>query len=263
MSIVLENVTCGYKDKVVVKDLSAEVEAGTLLCLLGPNGVGKTTLFKSILRHLPLMSGSIHINGRLAKSFSYSEYAKLIAYVPQAHTPPFSFKVFDVVAMGRTAHMGIWGRPGKHDLDIALHCLQRLGAESLADRIYTQLSGGERQMVLIARALAQETEYMILDEPTSNLDFGNQILVLNTVRKLAQEGLGIIMTTHHPNHVFQSQGSVALMLRNHEYIFGTAKEVMTKENLEKAYGVDVAIIDANYKDHTFPVCYPLMKEEEL
>ena len=118
-------------------------------------------------------------------------------------------------------------------------------------------------MVLIARALAQETEYMILDEPTSNLDFGNQILVLNTVRKLAQEGLGIIMTTHHPNHVFQSQGSVALMLRNHEYIFGTAKEVMTKENLEKAYHVDVAIIDANYKDHTFPVCYPLMKEEEL
>lgn len=261
MSIVLSHVTCGYKDKVIIRDLSANVETGTVLCLLGPNGVGKTTLFKSILRYLPLQSGSIQINGRDEDSFSVSEYAKKIAYVPQAHTPPFSFTVFDVIAMGRTAHMGIWGKPGKRDLDIALRSMERLGIESLADRIFTQLSGGERQMVLIARALAQETEYMILDEPTSNLDFGNQTIVLNTIRKLAQEGLGIIMTTHHPNHVFQCCGKVALMLRNHEYIFGTAESVLTQNNLKKAYGIDVAIIDACYMNRVFSVCYPLMNEE--
>ena len=258
MKIDMKDVRCGYKDKAVVEGFSAAISSGRILCLLGPNGVGKTTLFKCILGLIPLMGGSITVDGRNAQEFSASDYAKIIGYVPQAHTPPFSFNVFDVVVMGRTTHMGIFGKPGKKDFQIAAECLDRLEISYLANRVYTEISGGEQQMVLLARALAQEPAFLIMDEPTSNLDFGNQARVLKNICLLAEQGLGIIMTTHQPDHVFQCEADVSLIMHDGGHLSGTAEQVITEQNLRKAYGIDVAILNAQYQEYDLCFCRPLI-----
>ncbi|NLW78899.1 MAG: ABC transporter ATP-binding protein [Ruminococcaceae bacterium] len=256
MTLHMQNVRCGYKGEAVVNSFSATVSSGDIFCLLGPNGVGKTTLFKCILGLLPLMAGKITVDGRDTGGLSAAEYAKIIAYVPQAHTPPFSFNVFDVVAMGRTAHLGLMGRLGQRDYAVAADCMERLGISHLAGRVYTELSGGERQMVLVARALAQEPAFLMMDEPTSNLDFGNQARVLQNVRMLAAQGLGIIMTTHQPDHVFLCEASVALMMRDNATLSGAANDVITEENLRRAYGINVAVLHAPHQGADLRLCQP-------
>lgn len=262
MTIEIKNLRCGYKGKPIIDSFSAKVSSGDILCFLGPNGVGKTTLFKSILRLLPIISGSVDLDGVDFHSFSPKEYAKIIAYVPQAHSTPFAFRVFDVVAMGRTAHLGIMSRPGGHDLEIAACNMERLEISHLADRVFTELSGGERQMVLIARALTQEPAFLMMDEPTSNLDFGNQTRVLKNVRMLASQGLGIIMTTHQPDHVFQCRATVSLMMSGNRYLSGPAEQIITEENLRKAYSIDVAVLNAQYHDNELHICQPIINDAE-
>lgn len=254
MKFNLMNVHCGYYGKTVVDGFSASVSAGSILCLLGPNGVGKTTLLKCILRLIPMTGGNITVDDTEIRSFSTTEYAKIIAYVPQAHTPPFSFRVFDVIAMGRTARTGLTGRLSRHDEQVVERCMQQLEITHLADCVYTEISGGERQMVLIARALAQEPRFLIMDEPTSNLDFGNQSRALRSVRSLSDQGLGIIMTTHHPDQVFELEANAALMLPDHSYLTGQAKEVITEQNLKEAYGVKIAVLDATYQEKHMRIC---------
>lgn len=241
----LEKVSCGYGPREVVSEFSAAVAAGDVFCLLGPNGIGKTTLFKTILGFLPPRGGRLALNGRDLTRMSVEERARLIGYVPQAHVPPFAFSVFDVVLMGRTAHLGTFGRPGRRDRQAAADSLERLGIGFLARRVYTELSGGERQMVLIARALTQEPEFLMMDEPTSNLDFGNQARVLQNIRRLAGEGLGVVMTTHFPDHVFQCGSRVALMRPGRPHLVGQVNEVMTETHLQDAYGVPVTIVAAD------------------
>jgi iron complex transport system ATP-binding protein len=256
MKMELNNVACGYRGNRVVNGFFALVSSGDILCLLGPNGVGKTTLFKCILGLLPVLDGSISVDGRNISEFSVTDYAKIVGYVPQAHIPPFSFTVLDVVAMGRTVHTGLLGRLGERDLRIAADCLERLEIGRLADRVYTELSGGERQMVLIARALAQQPAFLLMDEPTSNLDFGNQARVLKIIRMLVDEGLGVVMTTHHPDHVFGMNAGVSLLVSGDEAIPGNAEQVLTEENLRKAYGIKVAVISASYCGQELRLCRP-------
>ena len=153
----------------------------------------------------------------------------MVGYVPQAHTPPFPFTVLDVVAMGRTAHLGPFASPGKEDIAIAEDSLARLGISALTERVYTEISGGERQMVLIARALTQQPQLLIMDEPTSNLDYGNQVRVLEQVCRLAQDGLGVVMTSHFPDQAFLCSATVALLRRTGGIVVGTAAEVITEE----------------------------------
>lgn len=258
MIIDIKNVRCGYKGKAVVDGFSATISSGEILCLLGPNGVGKTTLFKCILGLLPLMGGGITVDGRDVRELRAADYAKIIGYVPQAHTPPFSFAVLDVVVMGRTTHMGVFGQPSKKDIQIAADCLERLEIGHLADRVYTEISGGERQMVLVARALAQEPAFLMMDEPTSNLDFGNQARVLKNVRLLAEQGLGIIMTTHHPDHVFQCEAGVSLIMHDGGHLSGTAEQIITEQNLRAAYGIDVAVLNARYREYDLRLCQPII-----
>lgn len=241
MRLDIKDAVCGYGTKKVVGNISLSVQSGEVLCLLGPNGVGKTTFFKSILGFLKLLGGEILLNGEDIRSMSKMKFAKAVGYVPQAHTPPFPFTVLDVVIMGRTAHMGMFTSPSKKDNKIAEEALEIMGIWSLKDRIYTEISGGERQMVLIARALAQQPEILIMDEPTSNLDFGNQIRVLERINNLSQKGLGVIMTSHFPNHVFLCSNKVALMQKNDVFIVGGVQEVVTEENMRSAYGINVKI----------------------
>lgn len=241
----LENVTCGYKDVTVLSDVSFSIGAGEALCLLGPNGVGKTTLFRSMLGFLKPFGGRITLDGEDISSWSSRTLAKKIGYVPQNHTPPFAYPVVDVVTMGRLSRISPISSPSSQDTDKAYECLERLGIGHLADKLYTQVSGGERQMVLIARALAQEPEVLVMDEPTASLDYGNQVKVLRQISHLVKEGISVIMTTHFPDHAFLCATKVGLITRDWVR-FGTPDEVVTEGSLKETYGVDVRIV----KEHT-------------
>ena len=237
----LNQVTCGYKNKPVLENLSFSVEGGESLCLLGPNGVGKTTLFRSMLGFLKPLAGTIMLDGQDIASWSSRMLAQKIGYVPQNHTPPFAYPVLDVVTMGRLSRISPVASPSAHDVDVAMASLERLGVAHLADKLYTQISGGERQMVLIAR----EPEMLVMDEPTASLDYGNQVKVLRQISRLAREGMSIIMTTHFPDHAFLCASKVGLITRDWVR-FGDPDDVVTEQSLGETYGVDVRIV----KEHT-------------
>lgn len=259
MRLEVKSAVCGYGTKKAVENISLSVQSGEILCLLGPNGVGKTTFLKSILGFLELLDGEILLNGVSIHRLPKRRLAKVVGYVPQAHTPPFPFTVLDVVLMGRTAHMGMFASPSIEDREIAEQALETLGISFLKDRIYTEISGGERQMVLIARALTQQPEILIMDEPTSNLDFGNHIRVLEQINKLSRKGLGVIMTSHFPNHAFLCSTKVALMQRNNVFTLGSVDEVVTEENLRAAYGIDVKITSmVNQFGQEIKTCVPIL-----
>ncbi len=259
MRLEVKDAVCGYGSKKVVENISLSVETGEILCLLGANGVGKTTFFKSILGFLKLLDGEVLLDGKNINRLSQRNLAKLVGYVPQAHTPPFPFTVLDIVVMGRTAHMGMFDSPSSEDKKIAEDALDTLGISFLKDRVYTEISGGERQMVLIARALTQQPKILIMDEPTSNLDFGNQIRVLEQINTLSKKGIGVIMTSHFPNHVFLCSSKVALMLRDNEFIIGDVDEVVTEKNLRLAYGINVRITSIeDSKGSIVKACVPII-----
>ncbi len=207
----VDNISCGYGKREVIHGVSFGLQAGNVLCLLGANGSGKTTLFKAILGLLPVTSGRIRFEKNDVAGWARRKVAQTFAYVPQAHTRPFAFTVRDVVLMARSPHLELFSLPGRRDREIAEEALDSLNIVHLADARYTELSGGERQLVLIARALAQQAQIVVMDEPASNLDFGNQISVLNQIKKLAAGGLTLLITTHSPNHAFECASQVAVL----------------------------------------------------
>ncbi|MCI1944002.1 ABC transporter ATP-binding protein [Clostridium luticellarii] len=260
MIMDIKNVSCGYGSKIIVKNISLGVKSGEILCILGPNGVGKTTFFKSILGFLKLKSGEILIDNENIQSWSRKKLAMTMGYVPQSHTTPFPFTVIDVVVMGRTSHLGITASPTKRDVKIAENNMAMLGISYLKDKIYTEISGGEKQMVLIARALTQEPDLLIMDEPTSNLDFGNQVRVLRQISRLAKKGLAIIMTSHFPDHAFLCSTQVALFQKHNNFIIGNPDDIVTEKNLKMAYGINVKIITTNLNDGSeIKSCIPLLE----
>lgn len=240
-SIKVKNLSCGYGKKCIVKDVSFEIGTGEMLCILGPNGIGKTTVFNSMLGFLPKIGGNILIGDKDISRMNRKEIAKNIAYVPQAHVPPFPFLVKDVVLMGRTVRFDNGYRPQKKDVKFVEDILFSLGVGDLISRVYTEVSGGERQMILIARALAQEPQFLVMDEPTSSLDFGNQVKVLERINILKDKGIGIIMTTHHPDHAFLSDAKVLLMMKGDKNKIGNCNDILTEENLNRTYGIDIKV----------------------
>ncbi len=220
------------------------VQPGEVLCLLGPNGCGKTTLFRTLLGLLPAVHGEVDLQGSPLRAHDRAARARRMGYVPQAAPLPFAWRVREVVAMGRAAHLGLLAAPGRADEAIADDCLRELGLQALADRTVTTLSGGERQLVLIARALAQQAQLLIMDEPTASLDFGNQLRILDTVRRLADRGIGVLLSTHQPQHALQVADRIALMSAGSLQALGPAREVATPERLATLYGVDAARVAA-------------------
>jgi len=255
-----ENTACGYEGKAVLRGFSAVVARGDILCLLGPNGIGKTTLLKTALGLLPPLAGRITVGGQDTAAFSPRDLARRVGCVPQFHAPPFAFRVLDMVVMGRAPRLGTFARPARSDYVFAEKILAQLGISRLKDRVFTQLSGGERQMALIARALAQEVDFLLLDEVTTNLDFGNQARILEQIQALAGEGLGVIMTTHYPEHVLLlgEKPRAALLRPDGTVLTGPAREVLTGENLSAAYGVRVAVTEVSFEGAALPVCQPLL-----
>ena len=239
MTLAGRNLTIGYHDRVVGRALDVALARGEVLALLGPNGGGKTTLLKTLLGILVPQAGEVAIGGRALSAISTRERARLIAYVPQVHNPTFAFTVESVVLMGRTAHGSLFSRPSAHDRTVAMRTLDQFGITHLAARPYTMISGGERQLVLLARALAQEPQFVVLDEPTASLDFGNQGKVMREIRALAAAGHGVLFTTHDPNHALRAADR-AYLLRNGERLAeGNVGDVLTKAQLEALYGAPV------------------------
>ncbi|MDD4571202.1 MAG: ABC transporter ATP-binding protein [Clostridia bacterium] len=241
MNLEFYDLSCGYRNSAVIKDISLTVEEGDVLCLLGPNGSGKTTFFKTILGLLKCQKGGIYIDGHNIKNWSHAKIARSIGYIPQSYHPQFPFKVIDIVLMGRTAHLGAFASPSQNDVEIAEKAIDVLNINYLRDRTYTQISGGERQLVLIARALAQQAPILLMDEPTASLDFGNQVMVLSRIQQLANSGLSIIMACHFPEHAFLYANKALLFKQGEVFGFGTPDKVVSKANIKALYGVDVEI----------------------
>jgi len=242
MTLAGRNLTIGYSDRVVGRGLDVTLAQGEVLALLGPNGGGKTTLLKTLLGILRPLDGEAQIDGRSLAAYSIRERARRIAYVPQSHVPTFAFTVEAVVLMGRTAHGNLFSRPSSHDREVAAHALAQFGIAPLAERPYTMISGGERQLVLLARALAQEPQFIVLDEPTASLDFGNQGKVMREIRALAASGLGVLFTTHDPNHALRAADRAYLLRGGERLAEGPTREILTRERLEALYGAPVQLI---------------------
>jgi len=252
----------GYRHHRVGHDVSLSLEAGEVVCLLGPNGGGKTTLFRTLLGLLPAQGGQVHLGGDDLTALPRREIARRIAYVPQVHTGYFPFSVRDVVLMGRTAHLAPFASPSHADHEAADEALARLELSHLADSVYTQISGGERQLTLVARALAQAAPLVVMDEPTASLDFGNQVKVLERIGELARSGIGVLLSTHDPDQAFLLAHRVALLHNGTLAALGPPQEVLTPAALHMLYGVDVSI--SRVGDSVFgerPVCVPRIRSE--
>jgi iron complex transport system ATP-binding protein len=234
--------TIGYRDRVVGRGLDVSLEQSEVLALLGPNGSGKTTLLKTLLGILDPLAGTALIDGRPISTYSAPERARRIAYVPQSHVPTFGFTVETVVLMGRTAHGNLFSAPSAADRLVGNRALERFGIAALRERPYTMISGGERQLVLLARALAQEPQFIVLDEPTASLDFGNQGKVMREIRALAAAGHGILFTTHDPNHALRAADRAFLMRDGQRVAEGGVREVLTRARLEDLYGAPVEML---------------------
>jgi iron complex transport system ATP-binding protein len=249
------------QDENIFENISFTVNKGEIFYLLGPNGTGKSTLLKCISGILKIQKGSILLENKYINFYSTEDIAKKMAFVPQSHTSAFPFLVKDVVIMGRSPYVAAFSSPKADDITITEKAMETVGITHIAERPCTNISGGEWQLVLIARALTQEPEILLLDEPTSHLDLGNQIKILNVIHSLADKGLTIIMATHFPDHAFIKSDNVAILKDKSLLKIGIAENVITEETMKKAYGVDVKIIHAG-DGIDRKLCVPIIKSKD-
>jgi iron complex transport system ATP-binding protein len=242
--ISVHNAAFGYDEIDIFKDLTFDIRKGELLCLMGANGCGKTTLLRCINGILKLKKGSVLLEGKDIITMTATQVARRIGFVFQDNTSPFSYPVIDVVCMGRAPHLGHFSTPSSIDMKIAEEALDMVGMSHIRNRPFMNLSGGQRQLVAIARTMAQQADIILLDEPTSHLDFKNQALVLRTARDLVGRGLSIVMSSHLPDHALLYSDRVALMKDGGFIALGSPDEVVTEENLRATYEIVVKILSA-------------------
>ena len=243
--IQAEDITFSYSNdtsKAVFRSVSLAVQSGDVFCLLGPNGIGKSTLLKCLCNILRVQRGRILLNERDLTEFRLPEIAKQIGYVPQGLTSAFPFRIKDIIVMGRAPHLSVLASPSRTDTEIAHRAMETVGVAHLADRPCNSVSGGEWQLTLIARALVQEPQILLLDEPTSHLDMGNQMKILRVIKELSSAGMTIVMASHFPDHAFLVSSVVAILNNGRIAQVGTPDEVITEGNMKATYGVDVRII---------------------
>lgn len=262
MLLEMELLCGGYGGKDIVKGVSCGADAGEILCLVGPNGCGKTTLFRLLLGLIPVSGGRIHIDGRNTTNLPPKELANLLAYIPQQHTPIFSYTALDIVIMGRAGHFSAFDTPRPSDREAAFAALKKMNATHLANRNYTTLSGGQRQMILIARAICQAAKILVMDEPGASLDYANQQLLMEVTADLAAQGYCVVMSTHDPEYPLSVGHKVMLMHNGQVAAFGKPLEAITPNVLERVYGIemDVATVRDRYGVRR-TICLPVKKLE--
>lgn len=230
----------GYDNK-VLDEASLVLDRGEVLCILGPNGAGKTTLLGCMAGLLSPQSGVIRLCGRDIRTMRAKEIASLAGYVPQLHTPTFDYRVIDFVLMGKASDTGMFSRPGAEDERKCMEVLESMNLGHLADKSYLDISGGERQQLLIARAIVQEPEVVLFDEPTAHLDYGNQHRVLRRVKKMASEGYSVVITTHNPDHALLLGDKAAIVSREGKITQGDSREILKEDILSEVYGMNIRI----------------------
>lgn len=256
--LTVSDLYAGYGKTNILKNVNFSMDSGDFLCILGANGCGKTTLLKTILGIIKPGGGSVTLDGENVHAMDVKTLARKIAYIPQAHVPPFPFTVRDVVLMGRTPFLGHMASPRASDRKIADDILDMLDIGWMADRSYTRLSGGQRQMVIVARALAQQPRMLVMDEPTASLDFGNQYVVLNKMVNLSQSGMSVIMVTHDPDHAFFCANRTIAMKDGQVIGDGTPREVIVEEAMQEIYRTPVKIANiALSPGVNAPICVPM------
>jgi iron complex transport system ATP-binding protein len=241
----------------VFRNVSFSVQAGDIFCLLGPNGTGKSTLLKCLCGILRVQQGKMLFDGRNLLSFKLREIAQRIGYVPQGLVSAFPFRIKDIVVMGRAPYLSILASPSSRDMEVALEAMKTVGILHLADRPCNSVSGGEWQLTLIARALVQQPQILLLDEPTSHLDLGNQMKIMHVIRDLTSRGMTIIMASHSPDHAFLVANVVAILNSGRISRIGDPEAVITEQNLRMAYGVDVRVARAGEAVER-RVCFPVL-----
>ncbi len=237
----VKNLSFSYPKRDVLHGVDLSLYPGEVVSLLGPNGCGKSTLIRLMLRLIE-GKGDIRLYGEPLYGYRHRDIAAHVAYIPQYHNVPFGYSVLDMVVMGRVSKLGFFTHPSRHDRDIARNALKRVGILSLSKRPFGQLSGGQKQMVLLARAIAQEVKTFIMDEPVNGLDYGNQMRLLGMILELAEEGYTFLKTTHYPDHALMVSSRVVVMSEGKMIASGEAHEVITPQMLQSVYGVEADII---------------------
>ena len=225
----------------ILNDVTMSINEGEILSVLGPNGAGKSTLLDCMANLSNPQSGEILLAGQEISSMKLNEIASIAGYVPQNHTPTFGYTVMNFVLMGFAPHLGIFGRPSKNDIEEAQQILDELGILDLKDKPYTQISGGERQQAMIARAICQKPRIILFDEPTAHLDYGNQNRILMRIKELTKNGYSAVITTHNPDHALLLGGRAAVLSSDGTLISGNTNDVVTEEAMQELYKTDLKI----------------------
>lgn len=245
------------KNTPIFNDINFSVDSGEILAILGPNGAGKTTMLRCITGMLKWKNGESLLDGEPIHSMTAKKLWSHMAYVPQAKGASSAYTTLEAVLLGRSSRLNAFSTPKQQDIDKAVEVMQQLGIAHLMEKKCSAISGGELQMVLIARALASEPQVLILDEPESNLDFKNQLIVLDTITRLAQQGMTCVFNTHYPAHALQRSHKALILSRGGEYIFGSTPSVVTEENIRKAFGVDAIIGEVETPENILQNVIPL------
>jgi iron complex transport system ATP-binding protein len=225
----------------IFEALDFDVSAGEVLTVLGANGCGKSTLLRCLAGTLRLSEGSVRIGGEELAGLDSTARARKVAILFQEHQVTFPFSALDIVTMGRTPYLSAFGSPSAQDREAAAQALEEFGLLHVKDRAYTELSGGERQLVLLCRTFVQQPAVILLDEPTAHLDFRNQVRCLDMIGMLAARGVAIVLTSHDPNHAFLFPGRALLMQLDRSAVIGAPSEIINRASLSATYGIDVGV----------------------
>lgn len=260
MAIEARELSFSYGEAPVLRGVDFSARGGEIIALLGPNGVGKSTLMRCLLGFLSPSAGEVLIDGRAISSFSRRDLAREIAYIPQSYSPAFNYTVRDSVLMGVTAKLGTLESPGKAEREQVMQTLSSLDIAHLAGRGSRKISGGERQLMLLARALVQDARVLIMDEPTANLDYGNSFRVMERIVQLGRSGYTVIFSTHEPNQAFRYATRALAMKDGVLLCDGAPEEVLSEALLSTLYGVDVAVRQVDAGAVKCAVSVPYRKE---
>lgn len=228
--------------RMLFQDVNFTLQKGEIFSILGANGAGKSTLLNCLANLLRPAKGQILLNGHNLTDSSLKKIAQTIGYVPQSHTPAYAYSTEEFIVMGRAPYLGLCAQPGEQDYELVREAMGGLGITHLSERPYTELSGGERQQVIIARAIVQQPDIIMLDEPTNHLDYGNQLRMIQLIQRLAQKGYSVIITSHMPDHVLLLGGAVGMLDTDGRLQVGSTEEIMTEENLKRLYDIDVHMV---------------------
>lgn len=259
MILKVENGCFGYpKQDEILTDINIQLDEGHILSVLGPNGIGKTTLLKCMIGLMPWSRGCSLFMGNDIRNMSSKQIWNTISYIPQSHGFSFSYTGLEMVMLGRSSHLGLFQQPGKKEIELAEQMMERVGITRLADKDCNRMSGGELQMVLIAKALINEPKLIILDEPETGLDFHNQILVLNMVEKLAhEENISAIMNTHYPTNAMSIADEAFMMNHSGERFYGKTGDILNEQNISRSFDVNVVVDEIIYQNKTIRSIIPV------